>query len=66
MDGATMGNKYAIVEVETGKIRADKRSKTPLIFETRYHACNYLKKINGTKNRYTSEIIEVEVSIKKV
>lgn len=61
-----MANSFAIVKKGTAQVRVDSKHKSALIFEKRSEASKCLRRIKSPRDKYDSEIVEVEVQIKRV
>lgn len=57
---------FAICKKDSSQIRADVKHKNALLFETRAGANKYLRRVKSLRAKHESEIIEVEVAIKRV
>gem|GEM_PF-3512640 len=57
---------FAICKKDSAQIRADAKHKNALLFETRQEANKYLRRVKSLRAKHESEIVEVEVIIKRV
>ena len=61
-----MAKLFAICRKNSKEMRSDSKHKCALLFETRADASKYLKRVKSPRDKYDSEIVEVDVIVRRV